>query len=55
MIRLLALDMDGTCLNGRSRMTEEIKVSNVNRQRFFVLLRLLVVWMQRAGTVFCNG
>ena len=23
MIRLLALDMDGTCLNGRSRMTEE--------------------------------
>ena len=23
MIRLLAVDMDGTCLNGRSRMTEE--------------------------------
>ena len=23
MIRLLALDMDGTCLNRRSRMTEE--------------------------------
>ncbi len=44
MIRLLALDMDGTCLNGRSRMTEEtIQISLRNLKGGYIMTKTFII------------